>query len=443
MFLETRKERRVQVIQVYNVLTTHQGRIKMEETKSVPITRQMVREAFRKVKSKKGSAGIDGQSIEGFEEESEDNLYKIWNRLSSGSYFPPHVKEVEIPKRDGKLRKLGIPTIGDRIAQTVIKDYLEPGIDKKFHNSSYGYRPQRSAHGALEEVRKNCWHYDWVIDLDIKGFFDNIDHELMLKALTRHTDQKWVKMYVRRWLEASIEKENGEIIRKEGKGTPQGGVISPLLANLFLHYAFDMWITLKYPQQKFVRYADDIVVFARTKEEATQVLETIQQRMLECKLEIHPDKTKIVYCKDYRRGGKHKVVSFDFLGYTYQPRPTRSKRDGKFFLGFDCGISRKARKKIIAEIRSTKFHRWSTAEVKDIAEMLNPRLRGWINYYGKFRTREMRGVFRCLNKRLVKWLLNRYKSLKNRVKDGYYMLSKICLQQPKLFAHWAIGYNVS
>jgi RNA-directed DNA polymerase len=443
IFLETGKERRVQVIQVNNVLTTRQlsGRIRMEETKSVPVAQAQVWEAFRKVKVKKGSAGIDGQSITDFEVKLEDNLYKIWNRLSSGSYFPPHVKEVEIPKKDGKMRKLGIPTIGDRVAQTVVKDYLEPDVDKVFHNSSYGYRPNRSAHGALEEVRRNCWQYDWVIDLDIKGFFDNIDHELMLKALTRHADQKWVLMYVRRWLETPIEKANGEVIRKEGKGTPQGGVISPLLANLFLHYAFDKWFTHEYPRLKFVRYADDIVVFARTKEETENVLQAIQNRMQECKLEIHPEKTIIVYCKDYRRRGNNDKISFDFLGYTFQPRPTRSKRDGKFFLGFDCGISLKARKKIVAEIRSTKFHRWSTAAVEEIAKMLNPQLRGWINYYGKFRMKEMHGIFRRLNMRLVKWILNRYKSLKNRVKDGFAALKRLQNQQPNLFAHWAIGYK--
>lgn len=413
----------------------------MEGTKSVPVTQAMVWEAFRKVKANNGKAGIDGQSLSDFEKKLEDNLYKLWNRLSSGSYFPPHVKEVEIPKKDGKMRKLGIPTIGDRIAQTVVKDYLGPEIDKVFHNSSYGYRPRRSAHGALEEARRNCWQYDWVIDLDIKGFFDNIDHELMLRALAKHTDQKWVLMYVRRWLETRIEKTNGEVIRKEGKGTPQGGVISPLLSNLFLHYAFDMWFSREYQQLKFVRYADDIIVFARTKEEAEKVLQAIDNRMQECKLEIHPEKTKIVYCKDYRRDGDHDVISFDFLGYTFQPRPTRSKREENFFLGFDCSISRKARKKIVAEIRSTKLHRWSNAEVKDIAEMLNPRLRGWINYYGKFRPREMYGIFRRLNLRLVKWLLNRYKSLRNRVRDGYAALKRLQKQQPKLFAHWAAGYT--
>lgn len=413
----------------------------MEETRSVPVTQAMVWEAFGKVKANRGSAGIDGQSISDFEEKLENNLYKIWNRLSSGSYFPPNVKEMEIPKGEGKMRKLGIPTIGDRVAQTVVKDYLEPDIDRIFHPSSHGYRPGRSAHGALMETRQNCWAYDWVIDLDIKGFFDNIDHELLLKALSRHTDQKWVLMYVRRWLEAPVEKVNGEITRKEGKGTPQGGVISPLLSNLFLHYAFDLWFIREYPTLRFVRYADDMVVFARTNDEAQRVLQAIQNRMQECKLEIHPDKTKIVYCKDYRRKGDHDNICFDFLSYRFQPRQTKSKRDGKFFTGFDCGISPKARKKIGSAIRSTQFHRWSNAEVKEIADMLNPRLRGWINYYGRFRLREMYGIFRRLNMRIVKWMLNRYKSLKNSARAGYAALKRLQSKKPKLFAHWAVGYK--
>ena len=411
----------------------------MEETKSISISKKMVWEAYKKVKSNKGSAGIDGESLEEYKDNLSANLYKLWNRLSSGSYFPPNVKEVEIKKDDGKKRKLGIPTVSDRIGQTVIKDYLEPELDKVFCDSSYGYRPNRSAHGALEEVRKNCWQYDWAIDLDIKGFFDNIDHELMMKALSGHTAQRWVKMYVRRWLETSIEKANGEIIKKEGKGTPQGGVISPLLANLFLHYAFDKWFTRQYKHLKFVRYADDIVAFARTREEAEKVLSAIRERLQECKLEVHPDKTRIVYCKDSNRKNEHENVKFDFLGYSFQPRTTKSK-EGKLFLGFNCGVSRKSRKKIISAIRSTRFHTRSNAKIEEIAKMLNPKIRGWINYYGKFRRSDMRGIFSRLNERIVKWILNRYKSLKWSIIAGYAMLKRIKQQQPKLFVHWEKGY---
>lgn len=413
----------------------------MEETKSVPITKKMVWEAYKKVRAKQGSAGIDKESIKDFEMKLEDNLYKVWNRLASGSYFPSNVKEVEIKKDNGKMRKLGIPTVSDRIAQTVIKDYLEPDIDKIFHNSSYGYRPKRSAHGALQEVRQNCWQYDWVIDLDIKGFFDNIDHELMMKALSKHTEQKWVKMYVQRWLEAPIEKENGEIIIREGKGTPQGGVISPLLANLFLHYALDIWFARKYPELRFVRYADDTVVFARTKEEAEIVLTAIKTRLEECKLELNAEKTRIVYCKDSNRKDKHKSIKFDFLGYSFQPRSCKSRINGNLFVGFNCGISIKSRKKIIEQVRQTKFHRWSDARIGQIAKLLNPKLKGWINYYGKYRLSEMRVIFHRINARLVKWLLNRYKSLKGSIGEGYARLKSIQQEQPELFAHWAIGYT--
>jgi group II intron reverse transcriptase/maturase len=339
------------------------------------------------------------------------------------------------------MRKLGIPTVSDRIAQTVIKDYLEPDIDKIFHNSSYGYRPKRSAHGALQEVRQNCWQYNWVIDLDIKGFFDNIDHELMMKALSKHTDKKWLKMYVQRWLEAPMEKENGEIIIRKGKGTPQGGVISPLIANLFLHYAVDIWFARKYPELRFVRYADDTVVFARTKEEAEIVLTAIKTRLEECKLELNAEKTRIVYCKDSRRKDKYESIKFDFLGYSFQPRTCKTKFNGKLFLGFSCGISIKSRKKIIEEIQKTQFHKWSNARIGQIAKLLNPKLRGWINYYGKYRLSEMKGIFHRLNARLVKWLLDRYKSLKGSIWAGYERLKRIQEEQPELFAHWAIGYT--
>ena len=414
--------------------------IRMEETKSIPVTKLMVWEAYQKVKSNRGSAGIDRQSISDFELKLTKNLYKIWNRLTSGSYFPPPVKEVEIPKKDGKTRKLGIPTVGDRIAQTVVKDYLEPEIDNIFHESSYGYRPNRSTHNALKEARKNCWKYNWVIDLDIKGFFDNIDHEMMIEMLLYHTDQRWVRMYIRRWLEAPLERLNGEVIKKEGKGTPQGGVISPLLANLFLHYTFDMWFTRQHPEFKFVRYAHDIIVFCRTKEEAKSVLEAVNMRLKRCKLEVHPDKTKIVYCKDDSRKGKYKCVSFDFLGYTFKPRMTKSNKNGKIFLRVDLAISIKARKRIVAEIKSINFHRWSNAEIGCIAKKVKPKLRSWIAYYGKYRISELHGVFRHINYRLVKWIRIRYKSLKYNLKGAYKKLSEFQQMQPSLFPHWVLGY---
>jgi group II intron reverse transcriptase/maturase len=253
--------------------------------------------------------------------------------MASGSYFPPPVKEVEIPKKDGKTRKLGIPTISDRIGQTVVKEYLEPRFEKLFSENSYGYRPRKSAHGALGKVRENCWRNDWVIDLDIKGFFDNIDHKKLMLALEKHVSENWCLMYIKRWLQMPMQKKSGELKQKQGIGTPQGGVISPLLANLFLHYAMDKWLELQHPGMDYVRYADDAIIHCRSKTQAEQVLEALNQRMRKCGLELHPVKTKLVYCRDYRRQGRHRHVKFDFLGYSFQPRPTMSRKTGKLFLG--------------------------------------------------------------------------------------------------------------
>jgi group II intron reverse transcriptase/maturase len=329
----------------------------MEERKSFPVTKRMVWEAYKKVRKNRGSSGIDQVSIDDFEENLSNNLYKIWNRLASGSYFPPRVKEVEIPKKDGKVRRLGIPTVGDRVAQTVVKDYLEEKVDHMFHPDSYGYRPCKSAHDALKQARKNCWKYDWVIDMDIKGFFDNIDHKLVMKALDAVIDEKWVKMYCLRWMEAPVETKEG-VMCKEGRGTPQGGVISPLLANLFLHFVFDQWMVKNFATVRFERYADDIIAYADdiiahcgTKEQAETVLASIQGRMRSCNLELHDTKTRIVYCKDYRRREKFQYVSFDFLGFTFKPRTTLNPTQKKLFLGFDLAISKSSRKKIVDEIR--------------------------------------------------------------------------------------------
>jgi len=412
----------------------------MKETKSIPITKQMVTDAYKKVKSNKGSAGIDGISLEQFELKLERNLYKIWNRLASGSYFPPAVKEVEIPKKDGKKRQLGIPTVGDRVAQMVIKDLVEQRFEKEFMPNSYGYRPLKSAHQALESVRQNVRKYAWVIDLDIKGFFDNIDHELLMQAVERHVDEKWIKMYIRRWLEMPIEIKSGELIEKQGKGTPQGGVISPLLANLFLHYVLDKWLTIKYPGLNFVRYADDAIIHCRTKTEAEEVLKAITVRLSECKLELHEKKTKIAYCKDYRRKEKFDNVRFDFLGFSFHPQTFKSKQNNGLFLGFGLSISKTSRNNIVREIRQTKFHRWTTATIEDIAEMLNPKIRGWLNYYGKLQKRGLNQVLRRLNSRLIHWLINKYKRLKSSLKLAYKLLGKIKLSNPTLFAHWKAGY---
>ncbi|HZH64601.1 MAG TPA: group II intron reverse transcriptase/maturase, partial [Flavisolibacter sp.] len=293
-------------------------------TKSLPISKRMVYNSYLKVTAKDGSAGIDKQSVEAFNENMSANLYKIWNRMTSGSYFPPPVRTVFIPKKQGGTRALGIPTVSDRIAQGVVKDYIEPSVEQIFHPSSFGYRPGRSAHDAIKQCQDNCIKYAWVIDVDIKGFFDNINHDLMLELLQQYTQEKWVLMYAERWLKAGVEQEDGSIEART-KGTPQGGVISPLFANIYLHHALDKWMEEMQPQNPFERYADDIVIHCRSKEEAERLLEELKARMEQYKLELHPDKTKIVYCKNYMRNEKHENNSFTFLSYSFQPRTIKDK----------------------------------------------------------------------------------------------------------------------
>jgi len=348
-------------------------RIFEEKARPIPITGIMVETAFKKVKANKGSAGIDKISITQFEKNLSDNLYKIWNRLSSGSYFPPAVKEQEIKKDNGKTRKLGIPTVADRVAQQVIKDYLEPRLEEIFHDSSYGYRPLKSAHQALVSVRENVRKFAWVIDLDITAFFDNVNHEKMMLALDRHVDENWIKMYVKRWLESPVFQATGKTITKDGKGTPQGGVISPLLANLYLHYSFDKWMDKFFPDLPFVRYADDMVIHCKSERQAKFILDSIKSRLHDCNLSVHPDKTVIIYCKDYRRNIKGKQTKFDFLGFSFHPMSKKSNRGG-MFLGYDCEISKKSYSKIVGALRNLKFDRWAKTW-QDIANLLNDKIR--------------------------------------------------------------------
>ncbi|MBN2898281.1 MAG: group II intron reverse transcriptase/maturase, partial [Clostridia bacterium] len=379
------------------------------ETKSIRISRQMIWQAYKKVKANRGSAGVDAISMDEFDTNRSKHLYKLWNRMASGSYFPPAVKEVEIPKKDGKVRKLGVPTIADRVAQMAIKEYLEPRFEKIFSTHSYGYRPNKNAHQALSSVRENCWKYDWVIDLDIKGFFDNIDHEKLMKAVHKHVPEKWACMYIQRWLNMQIQLKSGELRAKQGKGTPQGGVISPLLANLFLHYAFDKWLEQNAKTVKYARYADDAIIHCQSKDHAERVLKQLQARMKECDLELHPDKTKLVYCRDFKRRGTYNTVKFDFLGYSFQPRTAKSQRTGKLFLGYDCAISISSRKRLADKLEELDIVNMSFKSIVGIAQKLNPYIRGWINYYGKFRGYELSKVFYLLRCRLVRWARKRYK----------------------------------
>lgn len=415
------------------------SRIFKEKAKPLPISKAMVWKAFKKVKSNKGSAGVDQVSIQDFEENLENNLYRLWNRLASGSYFPPAVKEVEIPKGIGKTRRLGIPTVADRIGQQVLKNLLEPVLEPEFHNSSYGYRPLKSAHQALTSVKENVRKYAWVVDLDIKKFFDNVNHAKLLLALDKHVEENWIKMYIKRWLEAPKLKADGTLEARQGKGTPQGGVISPLLANLYLHYAFDKWMDKEFGQLRFARYADDIIIHCISESQAEHVLKQLKERLKQCDLEVHPDKTVIVYCKDYRRNLKGKKVKFDFLGFSFRPESKASNRGG-MFLGFDSTISTVNYSKIAAIFKDMQLHRWTGANFEDIAKELNPKIRGWVQYYGKFSRRSLLKVFRNLHNRLVKWILNKYKRFKGSRKKGFAYLRKIQANYSYLFYHWQVGY---
>ena len=410
------------------------------ETKSVPISKQQIWLAYKKVKANQGSAGVDQISMEEFDAQRSKHLYKLWNRLASGSYFPPPVKEVEIPKKDGKVRKLGIPTIADRVAQMVVKEYLEARFEKIFSPNSYGYRPEKSAHQALEKVRQNCRKTDWVIDLDIKGFFDNIDHERLMLAVQKHVPEKWCLLYIQRWLTMPVQTKSGELIQKQGKGTPQGGVISPLLANLFLHYAMDKWLEQNHPKVEYVRYADDAILHCRTKTEAEQTLAALDERMKACGLELHPEKTKQVYCRDYRRQDTYETVKFDFLGYSFQPRSTKSKQTGKLFLGFDCAISISSKKRIADKLEDLKIDRLNFKSIVGVALYLEPFIRGWINYYGKYRITELKPVFLLLRQRLVWWARKRYKRYKTNMVKAYRWLDRVQKQFPNLFYQWRYGF---
>jgi group II intron reverse transcriptase/maturase len=398
----------------------------------------MVREAYRKVNSNKGSAGVDEESLDKFQENLLNNLYKIWNRMSSGSYFPQPVKEAIITKEDGGQRKLGIPTISDRIAQEVVKTYLEPRLEAVFCNTSYGYRPNKSAHHALERVRENVRQYSWVVDMDIKAFFDEVDHEILLKAVDKHVSEKWVKMYIVRWLECPVQTKTGELKQKEGKGTPQGGVISPLLANLFLHYVLDKWLEKHYPKLSFVRYADDVIVHCYSESQSIKVLNAIKNRLEECKLRLSEKKTKIVYCQAYTRPRqKNYPKKFDFLGFTFKPR-TKSTKDGKLFLGYDCEISQKAQTRIVRKWRDLKFHIQSNIVIQDIANKLRLQTIGIARYYGYFKVWTLRKLFRHLQNRLVKWVRNKYKSMKGSRTKAYRWLNGIEISYPTMFYHWQL-----
>jgi len=419
-----------------------EANLKREEPKNEPkqkpydIPMGMVRQAWRRVKANKGKAGIDKETIKDFEAKLEGHLYKVWNRMSSGSYFPLPVLTVEIPKNGGGKRKLGIPTVCDRVAQMVAKMQLEPEVEPLFHENSYGYRPLRSAIDAVGRARRRCWEYDWVLDIDIRGFFDNIPHDLMMKAVRKHAKEKWVELYIERWLKAPAQDEDGNISNRE-KGTPQGGVISPLLANLFLHYAFDRWMEEHHPEAPFERYADDIIVHGRSLEQMQKLKERIAQRLAECGLELHPEKTKIVYCKDGKRRRSHEHEKFTFLSYEFRPREAVSK-SGKF-LSFLPAISEEATKKIRKEIQKWKLHRESDRSLEELAQKVNPQVRGWMQYFGKYYRSKLYEVLLPLQGALIRWACRKYKKLQRHYGRASNWLRRISRREPKLFAHWEIN----
>ena len=406
--------------------------------KPFSIDKRLVYEAYKAVKSNRGAAGVDEQTIEQFDADLSGNLYRIWNRMISGSYFPPPVRAVSIPKKSGGERILGVPTVADRVAQMVVKLVIEPILDPIFLADSYGYRPNKSALDAVGVTRERCWKCDWVLEFDIKGLFDNIDHELLLRAVRKHITCKWALLYIERWLRAPMVLEDGTT-KERSCGTPQGGVVSPILANLFMHYAFDVWMTRTHPELPWCRYADDGLVHCRTEQEAETLKVALQARLAECHLEMHPTKTKIVYCKDGKRKGKYPNVKFDFLGYCFRPRRVRRLRDNSLFGGFNPAVSSSAMKAMRETIRDLNLRRQTQLSLQDIAQQLNPLLRGWIAYYGRYAPSALYPLLRYVNQTLVAWVMRKFKRFKRHKVQASQFLQRLATECVDLFVHWRIG----
>lgn len=410
------------------------------KTKTQPVSKEQVWSAWKRVRQGGKGMGVDEVSMEEIGSNPRKYLYPLWNRLASGSYMPPPVREVPIPKGNGKERMLGIPTILDRVAQEVIRAELEKVVEPLFHPSSFGYRPGKSAHQALEQCAKNCWERWYVVDLDIKGFFDNIDHEQMMGMLRKHTRQRHILLYCERWLKAPVQRQNGELQARD-KGTPQGGVISPLLANIYLHEAFDQWLATTYPSIVFERYADDIVIHTRSRKQSSFIVDKVKARLKRYSLEVHSEKTKTVYCyrtARFYKEAKDIPVSFDFLGFTFKPRLC-AKSDGEKFWGFRPAISKKSETRIVGELRKLAIQNWVTYDLRGLAEALAPKIRGWLYYYGKFRPSEMRRVFWLLNNRIAKWARRKYKL--RTYAQSYGWLKRTIKRYPNTFVHWQYGFT--
>lgn len=410
----------------------------MDAAKPFTIPKQRVYEAFRAVKSNAGAAGVDKQSIEQFEQGLKDNLYKIWNRMSSGTYFPPPVKAVAIPKKDGGERILGVPTVSDRVAQMVVRMEFEPNVEPIFLPDSYGYRPGRSALDAVGVTRERCWYHDWVLEFDVRKLFDNIDHGLLLKAVWKHTECRWVRLYIERWLKAPMQMADGTLVART-KGTPQGGVVSPILANLFLHYTFDLWMGRSFPGVPWCRYADDGLIHCKTESQAQAIRAALATRFAQCGLELHPEKTRIVYCKDGSRKGKYLSTQFDFLGYTFRSRVVKNRKRNSMFVSFTPAASSRACKTMRQETRRRNFRNRSDLSLEDISRLYNPVLRGWLEYYGRFFPSAMYPVFRHFNKTLVAWVRRKYRRFQRHKTRASLFVEKISKRQPRLFVHWERG----
>lgn len=395
-------------------------------------------EAYQRVKANKGAAGVDQQSLETFDKNLKDNLYKIWNRMSSGTYFPPPVKAVVIPKKSGGERILGVPTVSDRIAQMVVKLTFEPNIEPHFHEDSYGYRPNKSALDAVGITRQRCWRYDYVLEFDVVGLFDNLDHELLMKAVKKHTDNKWVMIYIERWLKTPMQMPDGTLVEKT-KGVMQGGVISPILSNLFLHYVFDVWMGKHHPGKPWCRYADDGLTHCKREQEVKELLESLKQRFTECGLELHPGKTKIIYCKDGNRRKQYCNTKFTFLGYDFCSRTVRNPKIEDVFMSFSPAVSKAAAKSMRSQIRKSGVSRRADLSLEEIAKWYNPILRGWMEYYGHYNQSAMESVMRHFNKALVLWAMRKFEKLKRHKTRAFEFIKKIILENPKLFVHWGNG----
>jgi len=405
-----------------------------QTVKPFEIDKRLVFEAWEKVRANRGAPGVDTVSITEFAAEERNNLYKLWNRMSSGSYLPGPVRAVEIPKDHGQgVRVLGVPNVADRIAQTAAAMLLEVTLEPIFHPDSYGYRPGRSAHQALAVTRRRCWGKDWVLDLDVRAFFDSVPHDLLLKAVAHHTQERWVLLYLGRWLTAPMQLADGSLTARE-KGTPQGSPISALLANLFMHYAFDQWMLRQYPGVPFERYADDIVAHCDSEVQARALRVAVAERLRPLGLELHPVKTKVVYCKDANRTGEAEHTSFDFLGYTFRARLAKGRRG--YFASFSPAISAGARKAIGIRLRGWHLRRRSGADLTGIAEVINPQVRGWFGYYGAFYRSELFSFAQRIDEHLIRWAMHKFKRLRGKPSRAWDWLRAIRTRQPDLFAHW-------